>query len=228
MMPSFTRSLRAIERRRGLGPIAALAVATVLAGLWAAWLGTSTLIVYETSEHARVEADEPTVSVDPPVAGTIVENRLTLGRSVARGDVLVVLDATELKLRRAEVEQHEASLTRQLAALDRQVQAERALYDAAHVVTSAATTSARARREYSRALGQLQREQQQRTQTLGEADLVSRMDYLAMQIEGLTQRHDAHKGALQADTEAADRQLAQLRVRTHLQALGREQEALGG
>ncbi len=228
MRPSFSRSLRALDAERGLRPLVLMGVVAALLGAWAAWSFTATITIYEISEHARVEARYPALPVDPPVAGEVVDNRLVLGRLVHRGEVLVRLDSTEQELELAELELRAASLRRQLAAVDEQIDAEQTSYVAAGVVARRAAAAATARRGFADTMSRISDEQEERTRTLSAADVVSRMDFLALQAQTQRRRQEARSGTLDAKTEAAARRLEELGHNARLKELERERAVLRG
>lgn len=228
MRPAFSRTLRALDRDRRLHPLAVMMVVAALMAGWAVWIFGATVTVVRSSTSARVEARHPAVRVDPPVAGEIVDNHLVLGRSVRAGEVLVVLDATAQQLERDELLLRDASLGRQLEAVELQLEAERAAHAAAQEVTRSATATAKAQRGFSRALSRIAAEEAERTDVLESEALVSRMDFLTMRGENLRSRREARATALEAETAAAARRLDELHLDTELKRLERERANLRG
>jgi len=123
MAASFPRTLAALRPDRALGALIAGAIAVLLLVGWAGWMFGARVAVYRTSENARLEVSPAPTRISAPVAGRVRIANLTIGRSVAAGDVLVELDAPleRLALDRARgqltaLEPEVASVTRELSA----------------------------------------------------------------------------------------------------------------
>jgi membrane fusion protein (multidrug efflux system) len=99
--------------------------ALLLLGAWVAWFGLARVPVYETSEKARLEVLRSVFPVDTPVAGRVVDVRITLDQVVAEGDVLVRLDAAAEQLQLDQTRARVAGIEPQLAALRNQVESDR-------------------------------------------------------------------------------------------------------
>jgi membrane fusion protein (multidrug efflux system) len=122
MSATFSRTLRSLqaERSRRLF-VEALIVALFLS--WTVWLLFARVAVFEVSEQARLEVKSAAHPVAAPVGGQIVETRLTIGRRVEVGEVLVVLDAegqrravTERRVRRDGLTARRRALELEIAA----------------------------------------------------------------------------------------------------------------
>lgn len=94
-----------------------VAVLAVLAALAAHWGRSSLLYVHETD--ARIKAD--LIAVASEVAGRVVERPVADGDRVARGQVLVRLDAREAGLRLEETDAQQAMLLAGIGRLDAEV-----------------------------------------------------------------------------------------------------------
>src|SRR4029078_11802662 len=87
------------DRERGhraLLTFAGVGMLLILAGLW---LGLERVPLYAVSDAARLEARDAVHPVDTLVTGRVVTVNLPVGGSVRKGDVLVLLDATDVGLR---------------------------------------------------------------------------------------------------------------------------------
>jgi hypothetical protein len=123
MSETFSRTLRSLDaggsrRRAGVYSIVVLLVAR------AAWFFLGKVTIYEVTDRTRLEVTSAAHPVAAAVGGQVVETRLTIGRPVSVGEVLVVLDAEAerraLQERRA---RHEA-LRARLEALAKEAEAE--------------------------------------------------------------------------------------------------------
>jgi hypothetical protein len=120
MPASFARTTRALEDRGGSGPLVGLLLAAVILG-WLGWFFLARVRVQEVSVAARLEARSAAHPVTAEIAGKVVENRLTIGRAVEAGEVLVRLDAEGERLAIQEnVARRDACRTRLLALFGRE------------------------------------------------------------------------------------------------------------
>src|SRR5215217_879768 len=113
----FSRSLRRLEAdnsRRSL--LAVLALVTLLA-LWFAWFTQARIIVYATSNNARIEVDRENRPVETPVAGRVLRAPLTAGQLVHVGDVLLEIDASPERLAQDQMRAKVDPSSRQIKAL---------------------------------------------------------------------------------------------------------------
>jgi membrane fusion protein (multidrug efflux system) len=123
MPATFSQTLRSLEetsRRRTAGRVL---VAALLLG-WTAWFLFGSVAVYETSDQARVEVACAAHAVAATVEGRVVETRLSIGREVASGEVLMVLDAEAPRRALAEKRVRHAGLNARLQALRGETAAE--------------------------------------------------------------------------------------------------------
>lgn len=121
MSTPFSRTLRALETDSSRFPLVLILTAAGLAACGAVWLVYGRVTVYEVTADARLEVDRAAHSVEAPVAGRIVTNRMVVGRDVAAGDVLVSLDA---RLERLKLDEEKARLdaaAAQLLALQQEI-----------------------------------------------------------------------------------------------------------
>lgn len=91
----------------------------LVTGAWIAWFLLAEVTVYEASEQSQLEVSSAAHPVEAAVSGQVVSLALRLGRVVHAGELLVELDATDLRLQLAEEQAH-------LDALDAQAQILRA------------------------------------------------------------------------------------------------------
>ena len=124
MSTAFSRTLRALQVDGFRVSLAGILVAAVLIGAWTAWAVTARLTLYEVTPSARIEVDQAAHPIQSPLLGRIVTTRLTIGRDVRAGDVLVELDAEPQRLQIREEQARLATLPGQIEALRAQRAAE--------------------------------------------------------------------------------------------------------
>jgi membrane fusion protein (multidrug efflux system) len=155
MSATFSRTLRSlhVERSRRLF-VEALIVALFLG--WTVWLLLARVAVFEVSERARLEVKSAAHLVAAPVGGQIVETRLTIGRRVEVGEVLVVLDAegerrtvTERRARRDGLIARRRALEKEIEAEEEAARSQKKARDAASEEARAQIQQAQARAGFS-------------------------------------------------------------------------------
>ncbi|MCU0661505.1 MAG: HlyD family secretion protein [Myxococcota bacterium] len=125
MTAGFPRSIRVLssDNRKGRWRSALIAAALLLC--WGAWLFFSEVTLYVKTDQARLEVTGLPHPVESQVAGRVLASHLVLGQRVAKGDLLLVVDARAFTLELAVVEARNAGLREELAALGRVLEAER-------------------------------------------------------------------------------------------------------
>ncbi|MGZ3687154.1 MAG: HlyD family secretion protein [Bdellovibrionota bacterium] len=93
MTSTFFRTKRALDEDGEVFSWLKLALSLGLASLWAIWLLFSKVTVYETSSDARIEVYNQSQSVEAPVSGQVLTDRIEVGRRYQAGEVLLELDA---------------------------------------------------------------------------------------------------------------------------------------
>ena len=110
MAAPFSRSLRSL-RADGTGRATRVLLLCVIAfGAWVAWFLTAEVELYETSGMARLSLDRAVHPIEATADGRLEAFRMRLGAAVYGGEELVVLDATQERLRVAEERTRLASL----------------------------------------------------------------------------------------------------------------------
>jgi multidrug resistance efflux pump len=131
MSNAFPRSAQILVVDRGRSATAGILIASLLFGAWLAWAFLARVVVYAVTDTARLEVDRAVHRVEAPVAGRVVATHLELDRKVARGAVLVELEAVTERSQYAEAQTRLATLTREIGALaGEKTKAEQALRDA--------------------------------------------------------------------------------------------------
>lgn len=203
MSATFARTLRSLqaERSRRLF-VEALIVALFLG--WTVWLLFARVAVFEVSERARLEVKSAAHPVAAPVGGQIVETRLTIGRRVEVGEVLVVLDAegerrtvTERRVRRDGLIARRQALELEIEAEEEAARSQQKARDTALEEARAQIQQAQARAGFStsqlemstrlRAVNAVSEEELRRDRAQAEAD---RAAVLALKIGATRQEQD--------------------------------------
>lgn len=124
MATAFSRSTRSLAADGFRRSIAGMFIIVLLLGAWAAWFFFARVVLYETTETARLEVDRAVHPIEALVAGRVVATRLDLGQEVQAGDVLVELDADAQQLQLAEERARLADLAARFDALPKEIAAE--------------------------------------------------------------------------------------------------------
>jgi membrane fusion protein (multidrug efflux system) len=114
---NFDRTLRSLEAPDARGLTVTLVVALALLAGWTAWLFAGSVPLYESTDAARVEVQAAAYPVSSTVEGRVVRSALALGTVVARGDVLVEIDAEPQRLSLAESRARLRGVEQRIAAL---------------------------------------------------------------------------------------------------------------
>src|SRR5262245_49307798 len=122
-MTPFTRTVRALSADGSRAVVAGIAAAAALLLAWGAWFLFGQVALYELSTQARIERAPGALSVDAPRGGRVLEVTVTLGQSVKKGDVLVVLDANRETLALGEAEARKQALHEMLTPLKKELRA---------------------------------------------------------------------------------------------------------
>jgi len=117
----FTRTVRSLRRDSAARSLLAIATAAVLLGAWVAWLLLARVELYEVSQSARLETESSVHHIETPVGGRVLAVRLTLGRRVRAGELLVSLDDSEQRLALDAAVRRLGALRRQLEPLDHEL-----------------------------------------------------------------------------------------------------------
>lgn len=167
-----------MERDRPRALVAIAVGLVVLTGGWLAWMVLARTTLYVVSASGRVEASSNPIPVQAPVAGVVVAANLTLGRSVAQGDVLFALDAQSFELQRRELEARLVGDRSKLASLVEQVAAEERAREAQSVDVNRGVEAARARSAVAKAAHAGKRSEDEVVGRLAEQALASKLDKL--------------------------------------------------
>jgi membrane fusion protein, adhesin transport system len=200
-----TSSALRADQDRNRRSLVVFAISGALLALTAAWASLARVPVFAVSEFARLQARDEVHPVDALVSGRVLTVHLPVGGKVAKGDVLVALDASDVSLRLEEARASERGLGAQIAALEQELEARE---------QSLATTGTLGRASISEA-------QANRTETQAEASLAAREQEraTAMRVAGVVADSEADRAsATMAQTAAAvaahDRRMTVLSTET--------------
>jgi multidrug resistance efflux pump len=115
-------ALRA-DQQRGRRSLVLFAGGGVLLALVVLWVILARVPIYALSEFARLQARDEVHPVDTQVSGRVIAVNLPVGGRVKKGDVLLTLDATDVRLRLEDGRASERGLGAQIAALDSEIAA---------------------------------------------------------------------------------------------------------
>jgi multidrug resistance efflux pump len=204
---TFCRTIRSLaaDRLRHI-PLAVLGVA-VLLGSWLAWFTLAQVTVYEATDAGRLEVSATVHPLAATVGGRLVASRLSLGREVRAGEVLVELDGAVQRLQRQEERARANALSNQLSALAEEMAAERRRFAEARAVLRATRDEARQQVEQAEARVALAQDQAERTSALFTRELVAQMDIVRARAEARERG-----AALQASRHAMERFQAEERL----------------
>ncbi|WP_394840313.1 HlyD family efflux transporter periplasmic adaptor subunit [Pendulispora rubella] len=196
MSEAFARTFRALDRgSRARASFTAL-VAVSLLSVWAMWLFTAKLSVYETSEAARLEVVRAAHPLDAPIPGRVIKINFALEQEVDEGDVLAELDAEPQRLALGEAKVKAASLGPQLGATQAELAAENRALSAFRNQGDAILGESSSRAEEAEIATRLAREELERIERLSDSGAVPEID--AVRAKSDAERKAAAAAALRA------------------------------
>lgn len=212
MAVPFRRSLRALAAERRLRPGPMLVLGGLLLLAWLTWFLGAPVRLYEVSEAARIEVAEAGHPVEAREAGTLDRVLVEVGQEVEAGEVLMVLDARDLRLALAEAEASLAALARQRAALAAGVAAGDGARSASEVASVAAAEELLARAEEAEEAALLAESEARRARTLRETGAVAAVELERLEGEArrlraaaAAARAEGERGTWERRTDAGDR-----------------------
>lgn len=161
------------DRARGRRSVVALGAAGGLLALAAAWSALARVPLHAVSQRARLEARGGIHPVDAMVTGRVTAVGMPLGARVVRGEVLLTLDSTDVRLRLDEARAAERGLSGQDAALEAELAAREEALASEESLGRASLSEARALRDQSRAGAELARRERARADVLRQRGLVA-------------------------------------------------------
>lgn len=175
-MPSeFRQTASALrsDQERGRRALIVLAVLGVLLVLAATWVLMARVPLYAVSEFARLQARDEVHPVDTLAAGRVVMVNLPVGGRVRKGDILMRLDDTDVRLRLDEARANERGLTAQITALEAEIAAREEALARTQSLGKASLSEARAVRKESEAEATLAQRERARADLMQQAGVVA-------------------------------------------------------
>lgn len=194
---SFARTTRSLSVDSSRYVLIALTVAAVGLLVWLIWFCFGAVTVYEVSRQARLEVGTAPRDVTPVQAGRLIETRLTIGKTVHVGDVLVAMDATSQRLRLADAQARLRSLPLRSASLRREIDSLRDAKFDGERSASAELEAARARLAEASAAAEFARESERRQRADSLSGGSPRVEALRAATEA--RKAEASRSALSAD-----------------------------
>ena len=183
MATSFSRSLRSLEADRFRWSLLGIVIGIVLLATWIAWSFLARVALYEVSDKARLEVGREPHAVMSFVSGRIVRSAMDLDNEVEEGDILVELDADEVRFVLEEKRAEVAGLASLLEQVKRETVAQgQALIDARQAAL-AAQEEARALYQEKLEAARFAEQEAQRKEDLHKEGLVSRAEADAAETE---------------------------------------------
>ncbi|MGE0314484.1 MAG: HlyD family secretion protein [Lautropia sp.] len=141
----FSRTTRSLDLD---GPHTARwlwATGLLLLACWSAWFVLGRVTVYEVSPDARIEVQQAAHPIAPTLAGRIATVAVSIGQTVAQGDVLIELDSRAAILRLREEQSRLAGIAPRLASVRREIAIRSRAREQKHQAAVAGIRSARHR-----------------------------------------------------------------------------------
>jgi membrane fusion protein (multidrug efflux system) len=228
MPAAFPKTLRALQRDTFRSSAWPIALGVVVLGVWAAWFFFADVTVIESSSLARIEVDVEARPVESEVAGRIVVTNIVLGKRVRTGDVLVEIDATSLKLERAEQDARVQSTERQLAAMVQEIASEQKAIASGGGAARSASGAAGQRVAEAEASLKLAREELTRMEQLAQSGAVAAADVARARSDVERQTAIAEAARLDAGRLQLDERTLSSDRAVRIDRLRREQAQLVG
>jgi multidrug resistance efflux pump len=121
MNQTFARCFRTLGRDSSRFSRIGVTIALITLVVWGGWAVSANVQVLAVSADARLEAVSASQPISAPVAGRVTESLLFVGRAIAIGDLLVVLDHRSQTLELDEIETVSDALSARLAAARNEV-----------------------------------------------------------------------------------------------------------
>lgn len=224
---SFAHTMRALDAD-GVSPaLLAIVLVAGLAGVWAGWLATARVPVYDASAAARLEV-ERIHPIAASVSGRVVATSLVLAREVKAGDVLLEVEADREHLETDKERAFVSSLHGEIGQIKREIAAEEEALSARRQAAQAALAEAKERLSATEAAARQAADKMRRVAQLEKQGLISASEASIAVSEA--RAREAELAAARAGVErlTAEQAAAERTLRAHLASLGRERVALEG
>jgi multidrug resistance efflux pump len=236
-MPSDFRqtssALRA-DQDRGRRSLVFFAALGVLLVLSVVWMRMARVPLYAVSDFARLQARDEVHPVDTLVSGRVMSLHLPIGGHVKKGDLLLLLDATDVELRLAEVRTTERGLSAQIQALEAEIAAREEALASTNTLGRASLSEAQAARSESNAEASFATRERERTDLMRRAGVVAeaeadRANSTMVQKQAAVSARDHRLAMLSSETrrDLADRRAQNENLRRSLAELTAQRDSVG-
>jgi len=222
------------DRERGRRSLVVVAVVGGLLVLVGLWLVIARVPLYAVSEVARLQAREEIHPVDTLVGGRVMAVSLPVGGSVRKGDILLILEATDVDLRLDEARATERGLAAQITAIEAEIAAREEALASTQSLGRASLSEAEAARSQTEAEATFANRERTRTDLLLQAGVVAeaeadRATAAMAQANAAVRGRDHRLTVLSTETrrDLADRRAQNASLRRSLAELGAQHAAAG-
>jgi multidrug resistance efflux pump len=225
---AFSRSLKSLEVETARWSLVRFALIACVVAAWILWTIEADVSVYETSESARLEADQAIHPIEADAAGRVVTVQMTVGRLVQRGELLVQLQTDRQLLQVAEEQARHDSILPQLQALRSQLESEERALQEMHSAATAALAQTKAQSNATSASARFAQEEAERLGRLHAGGLITEMGFLRAQAEAENQQAVAEAARFAIARLLRENQTTQDTQLAHIEELKREMASLQG
>lgn len=202
-MPTpFSRTTRSLAQDSARYALVIWLISGLLLSLWLSWLFFARITLYEISGKARLEVNHSAYPIAAVVAGKVIAISTALGQQVQAGEILLILDSQNQKLRLAEEQSRIKALPAQIAALQKQITAMEQVKSQNLLAAQAALQSAHSRQKEADAAVAFAREYERRLTELSATGDGVLIENLRASAE--TQKLKSAREALTSDMLEAD------------------------
>jgi membrane fusion protein (multidrug efflux system) len=206
---------------------AGLAAVTIVLSAWFGWFLLAEVGIYQTAP-AHLQAERDIQAVEATVEARVLINHMAIGREVGVGDILIELEDTAVRLKRAE---HQASLNAaraQLHAIEAEIAAEEQALADMRGATPVAQAEMRRRYQQAQAAAQLAEEELARWRTLHKSGSVAELQVVERETAARRRRIEVEELRLAIDREGRDRRAGEADRRARIERLRRDAAELAG
>jgi multidrug resistance efflux pump len=225
-------ALRA-DQQRGARSYALFVAIALLLLLSLLWMTVARVPLFAVSEFARLQARDEVHPVDTLVAGRVTAVHLPVGGKVAKGDVLLTLDATDVTLQLEEALAAERGLVAQIGALQAEIEAREQALASTSTLGVASLSEARAARQEIEAEATFASRERARADQMREAGVVAeseadRANTTMAQKQAAVSVREHRLAVLSSETkrDVADRRAENEGLRRSLAALTAQRDGI--
>lgn len=214
-----------VDNRQGIGFV--LLSVSVLSMTWLCWLFYAQLGVYKTAS-AYLRAEKNIYSVESPAQGRVFASHMKLGLHVHKGDVLVELDRSTLRLKLAEQEAALASAHNQLLTVEAGIAAEQKALKLMQEASPVSHAESRLRYQQAEPAADLAEAELARWRNLREGGYASELQILDREAVAQRRRHETEELRIAMTRQVLDRRAIEADRLASIERLRREAAELRG